>query len=184
MCYRIIDLGTQESSYKGKPRRTHLIRVFWELPGELAKDGEPMVISKRYTLSLSGKSILRADIESWRAKALTDEEAEAFDILKLLGAPCSLTLAKSEDGQYLNIVAVSKLIKGTPFPDKTYNKLTSLVLVPGEFNQAVYESLSDNMKDQIAKSPEYQAIKTGKPIQAAAAGGHVATDDFDDEIPF
>lgn len=170
-----------ETTYKGKPRKQHLILVSWELHGEgtQTKSGEPMMVSKRYTFSLGDRAILRQDIESWRAKPLTEDEAAAFDILRLLGAPCLLTLAKSEDGKYLNVTTVSKIIKGTPVPERTHNKLTSLVLTKEDFNPAVFESLSDGLRDMIAKSPEYQAIKTGKSVSTVGK-----EPEFDDEIPF
>lgn len=146
-------------------------------------DGKPMMIAKRYTLSMNKKAILRQDLESWRAKAFSDEELETFDILNVLGAPALLTLAKSDNGDYTNVVGVAKLPKGTSVPTKTENEKLALVLTPEDFNQQVYDKLSDKLKELVAKSPEYQAIKSGKPL--SAGGGKPADPDpFDDEIPF
>jgi hypothetical protein len=180
-----LDLGTIESTYKGKPKKTHAILVSWELYGDgtATKEGHPMMASKRYTFSLADKAILRKDIESWRAKPLTEAECENFDIFRLLGSPAFITLANSDDGKYLNVTGVGKIIKGTPVPEKTHNKLTSLALVPGEFDQAVYDNLSDGLKEAIAKTPEYQALKGGKPVTADRNKSDLE-DEFGDELPF
>lgn len=183
ICYRILDLGTQQSTYQGQPRTQHLLLFAWELPEEKMADGKPMMVAKRYTLSMNKKAILRKDLESWRAKAFSDEELETFDILNVLGAPALLTLAKSDNGDYTNVVGVAKLPKGTQVPTETANEKLALVLTPADYREDVYGKLSDKLKELIAKSPEYQSIKSGKPI-VSGGGKQADPDPFDDEIPF
>lgn len=68
VCYRVIDLGTQETTFKGEVKHQHKILISWEIPDEKMKDGRPFTIGKRYTWSMSEKANLRNDLESWRGK--------------------------------------------------------------------------------------------------------------------
>ena len=89
ICYGVYDLGTHINPTFGKSE--HKVLIQWELPGQridIEKEGKmvnlPRAISKRYTLSLHKKANLRKDLESWRGKSFTEQEEEAFDIIKLL----------------------------------------------------------------------------------------------------
>ena len=89
-CYSLIDMGTQLVRSQHGDKELHKIRIAWELFGEdeegnpltVERDGKtlPMTISKSYTLSLNEKANLRKDLESWRGKQFTDDEAKGFDI--------------------------------------------------------------------------------------------------------
>lgn len=140
-----------------------------------------MMVSKRYTFSSSKQGHLRADLESWRAKAYTDEEIAGVDITKLLGVPALLTITRQETNgkTYTNVDTVSKPMKGTSIPE-LHNEKVYLSLDPGEFKQSVYDGLSDYFKDTIAKSPEYQELKGGAP----ATTGQRVDEELDDEIQF
>ena len=52
-CYRVVDLGTQNSNYMGQVKRQHKILLSWELPDELMADGRPFTIGQRYTWSIT-----------------------------------------------------------------------------------------------------------------------------------
>src|ERR1700757_2472795 len=74
-CYRIIDLGTQKGAEQFGGKEQHKVMVSWELVGtddpkmqEGDNRGKPFSIHKRYTVSLSEKASLRADLEAWRGK--------------------------------------------------------------------------------------------------------------------
>ena len=65
-CYRIVDLGTQETNYQGKVNYQRKLMIQWEVHGAdengealVTKAGEPMTISKNYTVSLGEKARLR-----------------------------------------------------------------------------------------------------------------------------
>src|SRR6478735_3792609 len=76
ICYRILDLGTQHGSYKGKPRVAHKILISWEIKDDEAvmEDGRPMSIHQNYTWSMNEKAALRKDLESWRGKRFTEAD--------------------------------------------------------------------------------------------------------------
>jgi len=124
-CYQMIDLGTHEESFEGNaPKPKRKVSLTFEFPTEMRQFGEdnpmqPMAKSKIYTLSMHPKSNMRTDLESWRGKGFSDEEAKAFDITKLLGIPCMISIvhAKGKDGNmYANIGSISGVPKGMNIP--------------------------------------------------------------------
>ena len=180
--YSLIDLGTQAVNIPGKaPSQKRKIAMRFELHGEDTKldDGRPMSIGKQFTLTSSQKGNLRPFMEGWRGKSFTDDEFEAFDLQNMLGKAAILTIV--EDGEYRVINGISRLLAGMKAPEM-FNKQIYLSLEPGEFDEAVFDGLSDKMKDIIRQSPEYQALN-GKIIDGVVKA---ASNDapFDDEIPF
>jgi len=104
--YSCIDLGHQSVDWKGETKIMHKMVFTWELHGEsddgeklLTDDGKPLIVSKRYTVSLGDQSTLRKDLESWSGKKMTTEDRKNFDVRNLLGKFCMLSVVHSEDGQ-------------------------------------------------------------------------------------
>lgn len=177
-CFRIIDLGTQHGEYQGKPTRRNQILVSWELPDELIEiEGEqrPATTSKFYTNSLGDKANLRRDLESWRGKALTDDEIRRFDLENILGKPCMLTVVGGENGK-TKVATVSGLPKNTKCPEPV-NEPSAFWL--DEFDEDKFDDLSDGLKKIIEKSEEYPQIVNGGYQQPPQQ-----TDMSDDDIPF
>lgn len=166
ICYRVIDLGTQDTTYLGATTRKHLIIISWELPDERMGDGRPFTISKRYTYSSSPKANLRKDLESWRGKKFEDRELGMFDIGKLIGIGCMLNVVHAErnDTTYANITAIMRLPRGTVAPDPI-NPPLSFSLNDRPFDRASYEQLSDRLREIVAKAPEYKRAIGAMPAQ-------------------
>lgn len=162
-CYSMIQLGTNTENILGKDKELNKVRITWELPTELKvfkeENGEqPLVISKEFTLSMNEKSNLRKFLESWRGKAFTEQEAEAFDITKLIGAPCliSITHRTAKSGSvYANISSVSMLPKGMECPPQIN---TTQILAFSEFDQELFNSLPDFLRNKIVTSVEYKEM--------------------------
>ena len=192
ICYRVIDLGTQESEYKGEKKRQHKVLVSWELPSELIPDGdhkgEPFTQHQRYTLSSHEKATMRKHLESWRGRAFTEAELETFDMKNMLGKPCFLNLIHETRGgkTYCNIAAIMALPKGTPVPAlKNPSQYLSLEgMLDSDFD-AVMGKLSDGLRETIKKSPEYNELmnRRSRPAEHIAEAANGAPD-MDDEIPF
>lgn len=193
-CYRVIDLGTQQVEYQGQQKLQHKIMLSWELPHELMDDGRPFTISQRYTFSMSEKATLRQHLEAWRGRQFTLEDLSGppngFHMQKVIGAGCMLNIMHEEKNgkTYPNIKAIMALPKGT--------KAAPLINAPlffsiGEFDESVFEQLSDGLKQIIQKSPEYQEIVHKRHVpDANGVDGYGAgpRDDLDnllsEEIPF
>ena len=113
VCYGVIAVGTQPSAQYQARRK---VVICFEIPGErIDINGKslPRGISKRYTLSLNEKASLRKDLESWRGKPFSNQELAGFDVSRLIGANCFLTvLHEARAGNtYANVSGISALPK-------------------------------------------------------------------------
>lgn len=182
ICIGFIDMGTQETMYGSKRQ----VRIRWELPTEHMADGRPFTISQTYTWSMSTKSRLRGDLESWRGKAFekSDFGKGGFDTKKLVGVPCLLTVIHTNKGSdtYANISSISPVPKGMEKPTSAHNTLVYFALDEDGFNKEVLEAMPEKMKASIKESPEYNHLVHGTPIASQTDGD--PRDGMDDEIPF
>ena len=193
-CYRVIDIGTQKSTFNGKEKEQHKILISWELADEFMADGKPFMIGQRYTWSMSEKATLRKHLEGWRGKTFGDADfagpPNGFNIRNILGKPCILTIAHKQEGEstYANITGVGKIMKGMPAPPPTVNPQMFLWLEAGAWDVNAFNFLGDGLKKIIQRSPEYVALTSpaGKPTHGV--DGRPLTenpaDGFNDEVPF
>lgn len=160
-CFKVIDLGTQHNAKYNN--YSHKIMISWELPEELIQEGElagqPYAVSQWYTLSLGEKANLRRDLEAWRGKSFTSDELQGFDISNLIGASCYLNLVhnKVDDKTYINISSIIKLPKNMECPPAINEPV---VFDLDNFDEELFETFSDGLKEKIKSSKEYQE-KTG-----------------------
>ncbi len=186
-CYSIIDLGTQTSTGQHGTKSQHKLSISWELFGEdddgnqLTVEWEgkimPMTIRKSYTVSLHEKSSLRKDLASWRGKDFTDEEAQAFDVSKLLGAYCMIGVTHSESNgtTYANVSSIARLPSALK-DSKPAPVHQNIVYDLDSPDALVFDSFHEKLQEVIKKSPEWQAIYL--PAQAPASS------EFIDDEPF
>lgn len=199
LCIGLIDLGTQEGSYKGAPTFARKVLLQFELD-EKTKAGVNFTISNFYTASTSSKAILRKDLESWRGTPFTEDEIKGFDLTTILAKPCMITVGMSEKGKAI-VSAVGKQMKGLP-TIKTDHGYTSFSL--DNYEEAVFNMIPEGLQNIIKKSPEWQKLNGGAvapaPITQAATtplGGRASIKDYappnqeppmnelvDDSIPF
>jgi len=160
-CYSMVHVGTVEWTYQGEIKNTDKVRLTFELPDELrifnADNGEqPMVISKEYTLSLHEKSNLRKELETWRGKKFDDSETENFDVSKLIGQPCYLSIIHStakNNNTYANIGGISKLPKGITAPPQINPSFE--FNFDDCFDTEWLKSAPVFLQDMIRQTPEY-----------------------------
>jgi len=161
-CYGMVQIGTVKEEtgiYAGK--ETHKVRISWETPHEthdFGKGLQPFSVHKEFTLSMHEKATLRKYLESWRGKAFTETEAEAFDITKLIGKPCMINVIHKTSGKgnsYADISSIATLPKGLECPNQI-NQTVELSF--DNWNQNVFDSLPDFLKDKIKSSKEYSAM--------------------------
>lgn len=187
-CYRLIDLGTQEVEYQGEKKAQRKVLIGWELHGEsetgeqlTTDDGQPMTISKRYTLSLSRNAKMRSDLESWRGRSFTDLELRGFDVSQLIDKWCMVNVTHdSRDGKtYSNIASISPVpvMLRNAKPDPINAAQLFDVTAP---DMTLYESFHEKLRELIAASFEWRAARS-QPVRHEA---HAATADQDDDIPF
>jgi hypothetical protein len=154
-CFKIIDLGTQSTEWKGETKHRPKVLISWELldPEAHMSDGQPFAVSKRYTASLNEKADLRKDLQAWRGKRFTDDELAGFDLKNVLGAYCQIQITHDEGNNgttYANIDAImSTREKPEPVNKAVYFDIH-------EPDLELFESFSERLKEQIQQSPEWQ----------------------------
>ena len=187
-CFGVISLGTQPSNNPAFPERFKIM-LMWEVPNEPVEvEGEtrPMTIHKEYTCSLSEKSNLRHDLESWRGRAFTPQELEGFDVANVVGQVCQLSVVHQQKrgggGVYAKINGVFKLQKGARCSPQ-FHKSTVYEI---EHKQAgEWDKLPEWIQKKIAQCAEWQAAPApaAAPEQAAKAAAD-ADDGPMDDVPF
>lgn len=163
-CYSMIHVGTNIENIMGSDKILNKVRITWELPTELRvfneeKGEQPMVISKEYTLSMHEKANLRKDLESWRGKGFTEKEAENFDITKLLGIPCMLSIihkTAKNNNNYATISGIATLPKGTECPEQINQNFE--FNFEDKFNEDILNGFPEFIKDKIKSSNEYKRL--------------------------
>jgi hypothetical protein len=116
VCVDEIDLGKQTSTWNGKERERHVVRLVWQID-ETDSDGKRYLIKQDYTASLDEKAKLRLHLVSWRGRDFTFDEEVAFDLETVVGAPCMISIVHnkgSQGGTFANLGAVMKLPRGMP----------------------------------------------------------------------
>ena len=189
-CTRVIDLGTQQSSFAGQPKLSHKVTIGWELLGaDRMEDGRPYLIYAQYTASLGNQAVLRDMLKGWRGRDFTAKELESFDLENILGKPCLINVVASDDGKYHNVGGVMPLPHGTLAPEAEGEQINFSL---EEFNPQVFESLGEGFKKKIAQSPEFGELATAQQQKRAPQRTSVAqriaplgpVSDMDDDIPF
>jgi hypothetical protein len=160
--FSVVDLGHQSTEWAGKVKIMHKVDLTWELHGNddsgnpLTTDaGKPLIVYKRYTVSLGDQSTLRKDLESWSGKKMTAEDRKNFDVRNLLGKFCMVNITHSDDGKFANISAISPVPSALrDSKPEGINPTKSFWLK--EFKQEEYDALSNYHKEKIEKSSEWR----------------------------
>jgi hypothetical protein len=182
-CFSMIEIGTIEIEFNGKKKKQKKVMITWELPTETAifnedKGPEPFAVSKTYTLSMHEKSSLRKDLESWRGKGFTEEQTRRFDITKVLGQPCILSIihepSKTDPKKnFTKVSSISKLMKGQECPAQINPER---LLCYENFDWDVYDKLSDYTKDKIKNSDEFQRMQEPEVVRETSIGNDELSD--------
>jgi hypothetical protein len=194
-CYSMVHIGTVEDEYQGLKRFVNKVRITWELPTELKvfnpdKGEQPQAISREFTLSMHEKSTLRAFLTSWRGKGFSEEEAVAFDVSKLVGVPCLLSIvhqpSKNDPTKITEkISSISTVMKGVDIPAQIN---PSFIFELENFDQAKFDVMPDWLKDKIRLSQEYKSIISPEIQHSIEVAEKVASftnpDAVEDELPF
>lgn len=187
-CIKLIDLGTQHDTYLGQPKILQKIRVYWELPEELAifndeKGEEPYTISNEYTASLGEKAHLRHHLEAWRGRKFTADELKGFDLKSIVGKPCMITVVHqtSKDGTkvYDKVTAVTAL----PKDQKTKKPMD----VTAQINPTVIYDIEDGENEVFKGLPEFiqNTIRASEEFTNPKAAGNTQQEpDSETDIPF
>lgn len=196
VCNLYIEIGTIVEQFQGKAKLLKKARIGWELLGTkvVKKNGEvtdqAITIWQDYTLSLAQNSHLRKMLLSWRSVEFTQEQLKKFDVSKVLGAPCLLSVIHSKPNAqnriYANVETALKLPQGYPLPSAIMPR-TKLDFE--EWDQAIFAGLHEKLRAKIESSVEYKAKFMGQGQQNSAygpmpAGGADSVTKIYDDLPF
>ena len=206
VCCGVIELGTQPTTYGSKAQ----VMLQFEMLDEIGTNGKPLLLSRRYTMSVDPRSTLRQDLESWLGRALSDEELGRLDLSQFLGATALLAMRHESRGDktYANITSVLKPPAGREPRARPDGPMVAFSLQQRPFDEAGYARLPDWLRAVIANSPDYRRAKEWVPpsprlqeqmrgqlapptaattehAAAASRGGNRETAElFEDDIPF
>lgn len=185
ICNLVVDLGVQETTYKGQAKQKRQVYIRWEVPDERVewedKEGQrregPCAIGWTYTLSLSDKANLRKVLENWRGQPFTPAELKGFDITKLAGKCCQIMVQHETGGNgktYANVTGVMGVSK---------DQKERARAAKSEVGVLVY-SLDDGENDTYGKLPNWIREKLSQRVLPPTVKNATDTPEFDDEIPF
>ena len=121
VCCDVVDLGVVDGAFGPKRK----VKLIWQLE-EKNKTGERFQARATYTQSLAEGSNLRRDLESWRGRAFTPEEKKGFDLERIIGVTCQLSLkhavSKSTGRTYAQVTAVLPGPKGKKLAVEKYER--------------------------------------------------------------
>lgn len=192
MCYKIVDLGTQKSEYLGEVKHLPKVMFQFEVHGDneqgepmITPKGEPLTISKNFTLSLAEKATLRRDLQTWRGKEFTAAELKGFELKNVLSKWCMLSVVHSTVGDktYANIQAIMPIpdiVKKAGLP--TPHNESSLYSIQDNDHDAL-NSFSTYIQDKIKASPEWQSLNRAPKENKSVTPPH-PMDDLESDIPF
>ena len=187
-CYRMIDIGTQQvTSKKFGTKNVRQVMLYWELlqddDGEKVamEDGRPFSISKTYTLSMNKKANLRQDLDAWRGVPFKDDEADGFDITKLLDKFCKIQVVHNVSGDktYANVGSIMTT-------KKTADAVNEIVgFSVADPDMEVFEKLPDWVKTKVQESAEWNDDGDDDPEAAPGQSAPVEEDKIDiKDVPF
>lgn len=195
-CYRIVDMGKQQSTWQGKIKIQPKVMFQFEIHSEdadgnplLTDKGEPMSISKNFTASFHENATLRTELENWRSRAFTEEELRGFQLKNVLGvwAMLSVVREKGHDGNdYTNISSINPVpsnIKRAGLPNG-HNPLKAFDL--DDPDMELFETFSQRTKEKIQSTDEWKKAIGTMPVRKAINSntGSGFDDMENDLIPF
>ena len=190
-CYQIIHIGTVPDTFQGEDRLVDKVRLVFELPLETADFGkgeQPFSIGRDFTNSRHEKSALRAFIQSWLGKAMTDSEAYKFDVGTLLGKEAMVSVMHREANTgrtYADLKGASPLAKGMTCPPQV--NAAFLLDYDSEDFDLRFKMLPEWLQNKVSSSAEFSQRLDNAADQMNKAkamleqsGLTTSTDDTDD----
>lgn len=161
MLIRVIDLGTQKphpkSPYQDPSRNIELVYEILDQTIEINWEKKPMRVYEKVSpyISTNKTTNYHKKLNLLSGKSLTTEEAEEFDFEPLLWSIYSIQIV--HNGEWENITGVTKVSKKVADLYKDYESPNeSFFFSLEDYNDAIYQKLTDKKRDIISMSPEYQ----------------------------
>lgn len=169
VCVDVDDLGMIEVTWQNQKKTQHKVDIWWYCGLQDAENDRPLLVRRRFTLSLSEKGNLRPFLENWRGKKFTAEELKGFDLEKLLNVPAFLQVGHNDSGgkTYANVDAIMTL-PAAMLPAPT---------LPAGFVRPSVARREREAKEAASASPSYD------PFASQGAAPWPPSMDSDDGLP-
>lgn len=187
ICFRVVDLGRQKTTFSGETKIQHKVMISWEIADaeERMTDGRPFTVHKQYTYSTHEKSNFRKDLEAWRGVPFKESDfgPGGFDIKNLLGKECMLSIVhdEREGSVYANVKSIAKMPKNM-IASPLVNPKCFVWLEESDFDREAFDTLSDRIKAKIMLSPEWAVLNGTHPIQVARPMGNNSVTSGPDQL--
>lgn len=183
VCSQLIDMGLQHSDFYDKD--SEKIMLGFELSNVIDEESKkPKMVWKQYTRSLGAKANLRGDLESWRGRKFSGEELAAFDMSKLVGAGCLLSIVHDtkEGSTYANIQAIMALPSGTPKP---IVQGKTVLFDIDSWDEATFGGFSEKLQAKIKDGRDRREAKRAANKPKSANFDEKVDPEIDDsQVPF
>ena len=171
ICYSVIDMGTQKSTYQGETKELKKLRISFEIcdqhdnfeqveNGKVTLIRKPLVCSAEFTASIGPKASLRKFIEGWLGLALNSKQLTSFKVADFLGKSALLNVvhktSQTSGKVYAAIGSASKMPKGMAVPERVNN------LISYEIEQkqgGEFPNLPKWLQEKLLMSKELGAVK-------------------------
>ena len=171
ICYSVVDMGTQKSTYQGETKELKKIRLAFEIcdqnddfeqveNGKVTIIKKPLVCSAEFTASIGPKASLRKFVEGWLGSALNAKQLASFKVTDFLGKPALLNVvhkvSQVSGKTYAAIGSASKLPKGMVVPERV-NNLVSYEIEQGQGGE--FTNLPKWLQEKVLLSKELGGVK-------------------------
>lgn len=177
---QLIDLGTHEEEFQGKPKIQRKLRLAFETPEAQHEwdeniGPEPFIVGRQFTFSMGAKANLRQFIEAWFGKKFpNDEEAYNFDMERLLAQTAIITVGHrvtANNKTVAEITSISRPFKGMTVPPQITPTLFYSI---EEGNNEVFKAIPKWLQEIIVGSREWKeqyGAHNGAPINDSQYDG-------------
>lgn len=126
-CVDVVDCGEKVESYAGQGEKlTHKCALVFRTGETHPETGEPLDISKEFTVSMGDKANLRKTLEQWRGRQYRPEEvAEGVPLHKLEGNWAIITVEHRTSGSGKVYANISAVVGVPPAMQKTLPELAT-----------------------------------------------------------
>jgi hypothetical protein len=175
VCIDIVPVGEEETEYTDKQtgittkkdvQKVFLVFQVFPEDGSRDSEGRPFLIDNKFTASLAPAAILRLKLERWRGQMVngkvedrpfTNEELKGFNLAKLKGVPCWLSLIPN--GKFVNVSDIE------PYVDDSGNPITPAPTP----DLAAYQRRTYKKKAKSEKAQNGIAQSTQTPTSSGSA---------------
>lgn len=188
ICCQMVDFGTHDKEWQGKivgkVNKINFGFEFVDVNLESENGAYHPIWGAQFTNSLGKKASLRSLLEGWRGKEFTKEEAEGFDLSKLLGMSCVLVIQPNTKGNP-KIQAITK----APAQFEGDRDLREFWVEEGCFDNGMPDWMPEWMQQEVQGCYEFtegfdfdsKESPATEPVPMPTE--HQSDDGFDEEIP-